>query len=70
MPRILVAVFVLGAALIGLGAWLIWPHPTVVQRDVPEVRCDPIIEFSRTIREAAWRNPMDGRPSDFPGGLK
>lgn len=42
----------------------------VIQRDVPPVACDPIIEFAKVAREAAWRNPMEGRGPDMPGGLR
>lgn len=42
----------------------------VIQRDVPPVQCDPWGDIARTFRESAWRNPMDGRNSDMPGGLR
>lgn len=46
------------------------PQPSVIQRDVPPVQCDPWGDIARSVRDAPWRNPMDGRPSDMPGGLR
>lgn len=66
----LLAVFLSGLAFL-YAAWLVLcPQPRVIQRDVAPVQCDPWAEFNRSVRDAAWRNPMDGRNSDMPGGLR
>ena len=69
-PEIHVAVFAFAAALIGLGAYLVWPRPTVVQQQIQSVECNPFNDIAKTLRESPHRNPMQGRTPDFPGGLK
>ena len=42
----------------------------VIEQHMPPVQCDPFGDIARSVRDSAWRNPMDGRPSDMPGGLR
>lgn len=54
--------------------WLIWDiaikqPPQTLQQPVYPQSYDFFYEFNRQIRDSAWRNPIDGRKSDFPGGL-
>jgi hypothetical protein len=69
-PEILVAVFAFGAALIGLGAWLIWPRPRELQAPAPVVTPDWLYELRREAQRQAITNPMDGYKPQMPGGLK
>jgi hypothetical protein len=67
---ILASVMLCGMAFLWAAITVLCPAPRVLQRDVPPVQCDPWGEFNRSVRDAAWRNPLDGRPSDMPGGLR